>query len=376
MAQTPLATTGLSTVVYNQGVFVTVGTGGTIFTSADGIAWQQRASLGPILWNVKYVNGTFMAVGDNGAIFQSGSIAPVPTPTPTPGPTITSQPEDATAFLGGIAPFSVQASGGSSPLRYQWYRVGGSPILGANSSTYLVGGATLEDEGGYYVIVTDANGSAATSRQARLTVVDLGLVVAHLQLDNNRQFATFPLSPSVVGTQKATTASSAAVAINRSQVLHISISDMTQQGGGVLVELRNSSGVLLPTTPILTEKNSTAILYDSSTPIPAGTYFVTARVIAAASPFQCLLTLSGGSNWGILSENSSGRAHHVGLVEIDPMDPSRISVPMPFLQQPKPATWLIVHDGRLTLAIAIMVCITWQILKGRWEIPRAPRPKS
>lgn len=84
------------------------------------------------------------------------------------GPTISSQPSDTIVNTGNTATFSVTASG-TGTLTYQW-KLNGSNISGATSSSYTTGTLTISDTGGLYSVdVTDSNGTT-TSRSALLTV--------------------------------------------------------------------------------------------------------------------------------------------------------------------------------------------------------------
>jgi hypothetical protein len=57
-------TESLSGVTYGKNIYVAVGRAGTILTSPDGAIWTSRKSgTGAVLANVKYVKGLFIAVG-------------------------------------------------------------------------------------------------------------------------------------------------------------------------------------------------------------------------------------------------------------------------------------------------------------------------
>jgi hypothetical protein len=88
----------------------------------------------------------------------------------TSGPvTIETQPQNATAAERGSATFSVVANG-TPPYTYQW-RKGTTDILDATNLTYTATGLTMADNNAHYsVIVTGAEGPAATSQDAILTV--------------------------------------------------------------------------------------------------------------------------------------------------------------------------------------------------------------
>jgi len=66
-----------SGVTYGNGLFVTVGTEGTIFTSSDGVRWTKRNSgTDKSLSDVTYGNGIFVAVG--GSIYPDSSTIYLP----------------------------------------------------------------------------------------------------------------------------------------------------------------------------------------------------------------------------------------------------------------------------------------------------------
>ncbi|MEY4265789.1 MAG: hypothetical protein RIS90_324 [Pseudomonadota bacterium] len=87
-----------------------------------------------------------------------------------PGPFISNQPAAVSIYTTQTATFTVTATG-SGTLAYQW-RKQGINLPAATSSTYTTPAATLADNGAQYsVVVTDKNGSTASSNAA-LNVVD------------------------------------------------------------------------------------------------------------------------------------------------------------------------------------------------------------
>ena len=88
-------------------------------------------------------------------------------PPPGTPPTIVSQP--VSVSIGSLDPatFSVVASG-SRPFNYQWRREG-SPIAGANGSSYTIASARGPEAGRYAVVVSNSAGSV-TSAVAILTI--------------------------------------------------------------------------------------------------------------------------------------------------------------------------------------------------------------
>lgn len=105
----------------------------------------------------------YLRIGNNSLYriqFNSGTTAP----------TITSQPQDVVAPVGGTASFSVTATGSPAPT-YQW-RKGTSPIAGATATTFTKTNVQLADAGAYNVVVTNSAGTV-TSNNANLVVTQL-----------------------------------------------------------------------------------------------------------------------------------------------------------------------------------------------------------
>jgi hypothetical protein len=72
MAQASGTRDHLRGITYGNGLFVAVGSDGTILTSPDGINWMARTSgTSNGLIGVAYGNGLFVAVGEDGAILTS-----------------------------------------------------------------------------------------------------------------------------------------------------------------------------------------------------------------------------------------------------------------------------------------------------------------
>ena len=85
--------------------------------------------------------------------------------------TISSQPTSKTVTAGSTASFSVTATGGTAPYKYQWTR-GGVNIAGATSATYSLTAQSTDNGAVFAVKVTDSATSptTATSSNATLTV--------------------------------------------------------------------------------------------------------------------------------------------------------------------------------------------------------------
>ncbi len=89
-------------------------------------------------------------------------------------PTITTQPVDTAALVGGTATFSVVASG-SGTLSYQWQR-DSTDLTGKTASTIILTNVQVADAGSYRVIVTNTLGGTAASATSNAAV--LGVNVA------------------------------------------------------------------------------------------------------------------------------------------------------------------------------------------------------
>ena len=85
-------------------------------------------------------------------------------------PVITRQPDKQEVVAGGLATFSVIATG-SQPLGYQW-RFNGADIPGATNSVYAVSNVQTNNAGAYSVVVRNRI-TSVTSSDALLTVIEL-----------------------------------------------------------------------------------------------------------------------------------------------------------------------------------------------------------
>ena len=84
---------------------------------------------------------------------------------------ISTNPASVTVAAGQVANFSVAATGGTAPYKYQWLRNGAS-IAGATAASYSLTAQTADNGAGFSARVTDsaATPTTATSTSATLTV--------------------------------------------------------------------------------------------------------------------------------------------------------------------------------------------------------------
>ena len=110
--------------------------------------------------------GNYTVVVSNFLGSVTSAVATLTVSTGT-GPSISTQPHDATALIGGATNFFVIADG-TPPLSYFW-RKNGNPIA-VNSATNSLTSISTNDAGGYSVIVSNSI-NTATSSVANLYVV-------------------------------------------------------------------------------------------------------------------------------------------------------------------------------------------------------------
>lgn len=112
------------------------------------------------------VSGLSLCISIGYLIGCSGGESTSTIPPPSTAPTITMQPASQTVPINRAATFTVTASG-TAPLLYQWQR-NGTPISGANASSYTTSDITrLDNNSTYSVIVSNAAGMV-TSNPATL----------------------------------------------------------------------------------------------------------------------------------------------------------------------------------------------------------------
>jgi hypothetical protein len=94
---------------------------------------------------------------------------------------IATNPANMTVSAGGTATFSVSATGGTSPYKYQWYR-GSTAISGATSATYSFAAQSVDNGATFKATVTDSATSpvTVTSGSATLTVSTGGQLVERM----------------------------------------------------------------------------------------------------------------------------------------------------------------------------------------------------
>jgi hypothetical protein len=164
-----------------------------IFIGTSGTWAPYLSMFGGILDEVSIYNRALTA-SEIQAIFNAGSSGKcTPSTTSNLPPVITQQPTNQTVAAGGTARFSAAASG-SPTLNYQWWHgplVPVAPtvkIIGATNSTLTLSNVQPTDAGNYFVIISNAFGTAVSSN-AVLTVASNTLAHAIVQVINTSAHA-------------------------------------------------------------------------------------------------------------------------------------------------------------------------------------------
>jgi sugar lactone lactonase YvrE len=162
---------------------VLVGSSATFVVDANGTAplrfqWMKNGVAIAGATNASYMTPP-TTLADSGEMFDvtvtnaAGSVTSVSallnvTSPPSVAPTIVTQPQDATAPIGGSASFTVVANG-TQPLSYQWQSAG-SNIPGATNATYTVSPVSEQNNGSSYAVVVSNSAGTVTSQSATLSV--------------------------------------------------------------------------------------------------------------------------------------------------------------------------------------------------------------
>ena len=133
----------------------------------------------PISFGPKSVSGVYTAVASNTVSGNVGWMNSNAIVSVLAAPNITTQPASIVVATNGYATFSVTATGNG--LNYQWYKNGtglsdGGHVSGSKTNTLVISPATTADAAtaanGYYVIITNSCGLAATSTPIAALTLD------------------------------------------------------------------------------------------------------------------------------------------------------------------------------------------------------------
>jgi len=108
--------------------------------------------------------GNYFVIVSNmfGTAASSNAVLTVTNQSSGTAPVITQQPSNQTVTVGGTATFSVTATG-SPVLRYLWFLSPATLVANSTSPTLTISNVQPSNAGHYFVIVSNAFGSAASS---------------------------------------------------------------------------------------------------------------------------------------------------------------------------------------------------------------------
>lgn len=249
----------------------------------------------------------FTACGGSGASSSSSSDSG----STASAPTITTQPASVSVAAGGMASFSVTASG-TAPLAYQW-RKAGTAIAGATSATVSLSAVSASDAGSYDVVVSNTAGSV-TSSAATLTVTTASGAVAPT-------ITTQPLSQSVAvgGSVSLTVAASgtaplsyqwskdgAAIA-NATAATYTVASATTASAGSYTVRISNAAGSVTSSPATLTVTTASGSSALSAAVTTSAQAFLATLSSTQQASVQLSWDLAAGRKWSNLPAGMSAR---------------------------------------------------------------------
>ena len=233
-----------------------VGTTGFL-NLTDGVAYSGSATATLTVTQPTTANSgdIFQVVISNtaGTVTSSTAVLTVVTP-----PTITAAPTSLSVVAGGVATFTVSATGTPAPT-YQWY-FNGTAITGATSTAYTISPVTAANAGSYTVLVSNSGGGSVLSAPATLTVT-----VAPA-FDTSQAGGGQPISQSV-GAGQSVTFTAAALGtptptfqwfFNNSPISGQTLSTLTltnvqsANAGSYSVSITNSAGTVVSNPATLT----------------------------------------------------------------------------------------------------------------------------
>ena len=240
------------------------------FVNGTYLVWNIR---GHVKVNVRLTGG--LNVVTSGVFFGGAASSSVIAPA------ITTQPAGQTVVAGQSATFSI-ADTGTAPLLYQWSK-NGTPIGGANSSSYTTPATTSSDNGANFAVAVSNTAGIATSNTAVLKVNAPTLILSASATSVN------------FGSVNVSSTSTQTVTLTNAGTGNVTISSVSVSGAGF-----NASGI--PSGTILAPGQSAAL---TAAFAPASSGSATGSIsIASNATSATTIALSGAG---------SATAHSVAL---------------------------------------------------------------
>jgi len=186
-------------------------------------------------------------------------------------PTVTTQPASQTVIAGKTATFSVVATG-TAPITYQW-RMNGTPISGATSSSYTTPGETTSNTNAQFTAAVTNSAGSTTSNAAILTVN-----AATLTLNSSATSLNF-------GSVNVSSSGSQNVTLTNAGNSSVSISNVSVLGAGF-----NANGV---SSGLILNPGQSATMTATFSPSASGSMTGSVTVASTATNSPDTIALSG-----------------------------------------------------------------------------------
>jgi len=187
-AGTALTTETLNDVTYAAGLFVTVGTGGAVRTSPDGLTWTDRSFSNDVLTSITYTSGHFIVTGPgstyyvstdgltwtgrftgtNEVLYDSATFGSEvyfvgdDSVILAAGTPVITAPDSPTVTAGTATTLRATVAASAFPLTYQWFK-DGVAVSGATAPILTLAATSTTDTGSYTLRATGPTGTVASA---------------------------------------------------------------------------------------------------------------------------------------------------------------------------------------------------------------------
>lgn len=194
---------------------------------------------------------------------------------------ITDQPADFTGFVGASSYLAVGAKG-PAPLSFQWRR-NGVAIEGATRSTYATPALTLANSGDVYSVVVTGGKKSVTSKDAKVTVVDVPTITTQpvAQTVALGATATFTVAATGGGTISYQWLRNDLIISGATSATYTTAATVAADDGAVYtVAVVNGAGAVFSNPVTLTVTSTPSILYQPASQVTTDGRGATFSVVA------------------------------------------------------------------------------------------------